>query len=285
MTNIIEHDRLYKNETLSDVTFVLDDRAGNSVEIPAHRLILASRSPVFERMFYGDLKEGHTVNITDVSAEGFTEFLQLFYLTKINLSTGNIGEVLKLVDKYDARGCWSPCIAFMEKTLDKSTAYEYYELSLSYDMLSEIKNTALRILCENYKLVLDTMDVKSNLEILANILKSNFLWDTEVGIFNAVMAWAEALLRQRGDRITVKSIVNTLGNLLQCIRFPVMSIEELLNCFERYPDLLPSAQIIDIISYVVTKKPLTVASQFNCKKRIYSTILLCVSDPKTTKNQ
>lgn len=129
MDNILNFARLYKNDVYSDVEFVLRDRDGNRVKIPAHRLVLMVRSSVFERMFYGDLKEDRTVTIVDVSAEAFAEFLQLFYLTKVELTTDNIGEVLKLIDKYDASGLWPVCEAFMDKTLTEVTAYEYYELA------------------------------------------------------------------------------------------------------------------------------------------------------------
>lgn len=100
MDHVVELTRLYKNEENSDVEFLLKDCDGNESVIPAHRLLLLSRSTVFGRMFNGDMKEGRRVNITDASAEGFSEFLQLFYSTKVDLTSKNIGEVLKLIDKY-----------------------------------------------------------------------------------------------------------------------------------------------------------------------------------------
>lgn len=45
-----------------------------------------------DQLFFGDLKERRTVDIIDVCAESFAEFLQLFYLSKIYLTTGHIGE-------------------------------------------------------------------------------------------------------------------------------------------------------------------------------------------------
>lgn len=41
----------------------------------------------------------------------------------------------------------------------------------------------------------------------------------------------------------------------------------MLGCLERYPGLLPSSHLVDILSYVVTGKALTAAIQYNCKPR------------------
>lgn len=268
MDTTIEVDGLYKNVDHSDVKFILRNRAGHNVKFPAHRVVLSSHSPVFDRMFYGELKEGHTITITDVSAEGFAEFLQLFYKVNVNLSSVHIGDVLKLLKKYDANGFWPVCVAFMRETLTDSTAYEYYELSLSYQLPAKIKLKAKQILCKNRELVFDTsVEVKTNLSVVASILESDQLVGDEMDIFYDVMTWAEALLRLHDKPTTVENIAKALGNLLRLIRFPVMKNGELLGCLGQYPGLLPSAHVVDIMSYVVTGKALTTASQYNCKKR------------------
>lgn len=268
MDNILNFARLYKNDVYSDVEFVLRDRDGNRVKIPAHRLVLMVRSSVFERMFYGDLKEDRTVTIVDVSAEAFAEFLQLFYLTKVELTTDNIGEVLKLIDKYDASGLWPVCEAFMDKTLTEVTAYEYYELALSFNLGDDIKNKSEKLLCKNRKLVFGTSDgIKTNVLVLSNILASDELNGKEVDIFNDVMTWAEASLQQRKEAITVESIRMQLGDLQPFIRFPIMTIDNLMECLEKYPSLLPRQEMLEIISFVLNKKPLTLAKHFICEQR------------------
>lgn len=94
---------LYKSDKLSDVKFVLRDKNDRVTKIPAQRLALSLHSEVFERMFDGEMKDDGSIKIIDASPDGFAEFLQLFYLSEVKLSKVNIGEELRLIDKYDAR--------------------------------------------------------------------------------------------------------------------------------------------------------------------------------------
>ncbi|XP_043287595.1 BTB and MATH domain-containing protein 43-like [Venturia canescens] len=88
---------LYEKKTLSDVTFVIDDK-----ELPAHKAVLAVRSEVFEAMFLSEMKEKDTsrVEIVDAKAEIFEEFLKYLYTGELNDLKNKVGEMLFLADKY-----------------------------------------------------------------------------------------------------------------------------------------------------------------------------------------
>lgn len=271
MENIINHGSLYLSEECSDVEFVLQNHDQCSVKIPAHRVLLASRSVVFKRMFYGDLREGASVHIADVTAEAFTEFLQWFYLPKVELSIANIEEVLMLVDKYDAVEFWPLCEAFMTQTLNTSTAFAYYALTFadnfSPNLSDDIKTKVEDSLCKNHKLLFDT---SADVSMIANILKSDKLLGREIDIFNGMMAWAKASLQHRNKDYTAENINGQLNGLLHMIRFPIMASDEVVQCFEKYPFLLPIEQVHDLITYAGNNDAtLTVAKQFNCKLRQY----------------
>lgn len=262
---------LYKNSELSDVEFVLQNQDGNQLKIPANRALLALRSSVFRRMFYGELEEGRTVSIVDVSADAFEEFLQLFYLTKVRLTADNISEVLMLVDKYDTSEFWPVCEQFMVKTLSESTAYAYYELSLSavYNLSWNIKTKAEAILYKNRNLVFGTSGgLNTNALVLSNILKSDKLMGNEVDIFNELMIWAKASAQQRHAEVTADNINDEVSELVKLIRFPVMTIEELTQCFKDHPYLLPLQHMLDLLSFVVNGQPLTEARHYNCTNRV-----------------
>lgn len=283
MDNIVKHDLLFNNVKYSDVEFVLKDCDGNCVNIPANKAFLALRSSVFERMFYGELIETGRVAITDVSAEAFTEFLQFFYLTKVDLTTDNIGEVLKLIDKYDAKDFWPVCEAFMAKTLTESLACEYYELALSFDLSDDIKTKIEKLIGKKRQLVFGTNDEsRPNSLVLANILKSDHLVGREVDIFNDLMAWTKAVLQQRNKEFTMDNVRQEVIGLLEHIRFPIMTSEELIRCFKEYPDLLPPFQMIDLISFVVHKQELSDATRYNTEKR--QKVDIVVSDITASNN-
>lgn len=82
------------------------------------------------------------------------------------------------------------------------------------------------------------------------------------------MSLAKASLEQRNILLTTENIKEQFGDCLSLIRFPLMALSDLLKCFDDYPTLLPPDQMIDIIKYADTKTPLTVASHFNCNKRL-----------------
>lgn len=67
----------FKEQRLTDCQFeVVDLDEDESRTIGAHKLVLAMHSPVFEAMFYGELKEMMTVRITDIKFDVFKKFLR-----------------------------------------------------------------------------------------------------------------------------------------------------------------------------------------------------------------
>lgn len=99
---------MYLNSRFADVhfTFPSDEQFQ---EVPAHKMVLASASPVFAAMFFGPLKESEVVKIHDTNAGVFKEFLQFFYLSEVKLTMANLEEVVWLGDKYDMQQCFEQC--------------------------------------------------------------------------------------------------------------------------------------------------------------------------------
>lgn len=95
-------------------------------ELSAHKSVLAASSPVFNRMFNGELKEKGDVDIKDASASGFKEFLNFFYGVPMQLTIENVAEVLKLADKYDVEDCFPICIDFLKRNLDTDIVFGLY---------------------------------------------------------------------------------------------------------------------------------------------------------------
>ena len=63
---------MFNNRKLSDVRFLVEGRT-----VYGHKVILAMASPVFERMFFGELKEkGGVIEIADLTLVGFKNALR-----------------------------------------------------------------------------------------------------------------------------------------------------------------------------------------------------------------
>ena len=70
-----DHLRLFTEEFQVDVNFLIEDGEEAQI-IRAHKLILASRSPVFSAMFYGELREPDDIKLPDTTGEIFKAFLR-----------------------------------------------------------------------------------------------------------------------------------------------------------------------------------------------------------------
>lgn len=86
-------EHLYLCPDGADVWFIVDDE-----RIPAHKLLLISKSPWFKAMFCGPLADPDDVNMSEsATADEFKEFLQFFYLYNVKLTEKNIAGVFDLV--------------------------------------------------------------------------------------------------------------------------------------------------------------------------------------------
>lgn len=272
--NNIDLKPLYKDSATSDIAFILNNRSGIGTTIPAHKLILKCQSSVFDRMFYGGLNDEPIIKIPDVCAEAFTEFLQFFYLTEFDLTTENIAEVFKLIDKYDTPGFWSLCEKHLERTMTPNIAYLYYELALSFNLSKRLSERLEAIICEDPKKAFQIgVTGGSNLLVLTNLLQSNRLHCKEIDIFDGAISWAKASLESKGISDTEQNIRLELGDCIKYIRFPIMSSKEFLNCLEKFPNLLPCEEYFDILQFITNQRPLSSAKHFNHTRRFYEIVI------------
>lgn len=265
----ISHQALYRSEKLSDIAFRFIDGSCNEVKIPAHRLLLASQSPVFERMFCGDLVEGPSVVITDASAVAFAEFLQIFYSTEFNLSLSHMGEVFKLIDKYDVATVWPACEKYLIDSIQPDVAFLYYELALSFDLSEALIAELNAIICAHPIEVLRCgIEHSCNRLVLKTILQLDQLDCEEFVLLESVVDWTKATMARVGAASTdIESIRDEMGDCLDCIRFPVMTVDEMASCVERFPGLLTPEELHDVLQHIADGTELTVANRFSTMRR------------------
>jgi len=71
----------------SDVTFIITEN-GEDRRIPAHRAILASQSEYFDRLLFGEMKEGHQdveIPLQDTPLEAFQLLMKYTYCGKMKI--------------------------------------------------------------------------------------------------------------------------------------------------------------------------------------------------------
>lgn len=247
------NEKLYLNSDFADVNFVFKSDS-EIQQLPAHKLILSVQSPVFNSMFYGDLREQGDVTIVDFSADEFKEFLQFFYLNKVTLTMENIDAVVRLADMYFVVDRISAYASLLEQQLTPKN------MCWGYQLASMLNNETLIKFCEK-EICLSPKEVfKSdaflycNKDVLERILEFG-LATNEIEIFKAALEWAKcACQNDNPDEINVANMKSQLGNCLQQIRFSEMKIEEFMRCSASCAGLFTPIEFEDIVKMLTLKE-------------------------------
>lgn len=177
------------NANTADISFVCSYRAElgyiQCEKIPAHKIILASVSSVFQAMFYSHLPEKDVIELPDVTADGFKQFLHLFYNTEVKFSVDHVHEVLYLAEKYDIPDYVFMCSKYLIENGHEAFQTETF-LCCSQTVLQTIlqnkysKGEGVLLLqacinwaenaCNFHKLASDSME--NRLKVLGNCLDS-----------------------------------------------------------------------------------------------------------------
>lgn len=239
---------MYLKPDFADVHFTFS--SGNQTErVPAHKAILATASPVFAAMFYGQLKEADAVQIEDSTADAFKEFLQLVYLPEITVTMANHAEVLSLVDKYGMLDCVGTLVPLIKRHLTFENLATYYQLAISLNSL-DLKNFCERLITEfTYNTLKSESFLQCPRELVQQILQFDSLNCFEIDLFEACMAWAKLACQQkRMDENNAENLKTQLGNCFHLIRFGAMDGLEISNVLSNpvYKNLFNQDELIEI---------------------------------------
>ena len=126
---------ILNSDLFSDVKFVIGRTDGESESkrskqvIPAHKLVLAIGSPVFEAMFYGELAETtDSIELPDCEYDSLLEFFRYMYSDEVNLSGSNVMGVLYLAKKYMVPSLADKCMEYLEDHVDPSNVFSVLPL-------------------------------------------------------------------------------------------------------------------------------------------------------------
>lgn len=230
-------EHLYLSERFVDVHFLFVSDDGAALEsVPGHKNLLAADSDVFERMFYGDLKETGDVTIVDASAAAFKEFMQFFYLSDVKISAEHIAGVMYLGHKYNVKKCIDGCVKLLHDDLNDENVCSILPL-VNFDEQNELMRICERHILLNTAAVFASASfLDCSKEALGFILRMQSLPCSEVNVFEACMAWVQAKSKQTA--VSKANVEQYLGDLYHEIRFVSMTIEEFCALKTKYNDVL-----------------------------------------------
>uniref|UniRef100_A0A5B7AIU1 BTB domain-containing protein n=1 Tax=Davidia involucrata TaxID=16924 RepID=A0A5B7AIU1_DAVIN len=132
--------------------------AANPVPVPAHKAVLASRSPVFRAMLENEMEESlsGTIKISDVSHDALRSFVNYLYTAEACPDEQMACDLLVLAEKYQVKHLKTYCEKFMVSKLN----WENSLLSYAFAHQHNAKN----LLDASLSFIMDNMDKLSKRE-------------------------------------------------------------------------------------------------------------------------
>lgn len=132
----------------SDVVLVASQDA--SVPVPAHKAVLASRSPVFRAMLENQMEESlsGTIKIGDVSYDALRAFVNYLYTAEISLDEDMACDLLILAEKYQVQHLKDYCEKFLVSKLNWDNSIMSYTFAHQHNA-KHIVEAALNLITDN----------------------------------------------------------------------------------------------------------------------------------------
>ncbi len=238
--------------------------------IHAHRCVLAALSPKYKAQFYGAMPNKEIIELKNVSAAAFMEFLQFFYVDEVTLTMENIECVIDLAQQSLVADFVEECTKFLLDMVGIDKLVWCYRLSVLYQI------ALLQQFCEEQISMHITKVFKSagflecDCKILELILKLDQLTCKEVEVFDACISWARAACKR--NCIELQSVAahlrEVLGDAVFQIRFCTMSVEEFASLHKLYAGFFSTDESNEIIYGIGKVNDSSKPGLFNHKPRI-----------------
>lgn len=235
---------LLNNQILSDVKFIFPN--SQSQVIYGHTFLLSKKSPVFYRLFHGNVtNEGITIEIKDVSPYSFLELLKYIYTEIVVLVEENVSEINYLANKYLIKNLQQECEAFVEENISIENVLTILEGSIDFKC-NLIEETCVDFIeIHTDEILSHEYFLKTDIEIVRYLLAFDTMNCNEMKIFNLVIKWAEVYCAKNKKKIT------SLRGLFRLIRFPTMNSVEFAECI-KHRTLFTAEEIGVIFLYIST---------------------------------
>ncbi|XP_067654286.1 BTB/POZ domain-containing protein 6-B-like [Haliotis asinina] len=210
---------MLKSEVSCDVSFLVG-RDGQTVN--AHRFVLISRSCVFAAILSEVNRVDTDLSIPDIEADDFHAFLVYLYTNEADLDPKNATSLLYAARKYGVGGLEDMCVDYLKENLTPLNACIVLEAAFQSNQM-KLFSKALKMIHRNGNECLQTPSFLAlSHTCVDQIVRPDDLEADETVVFEAVNKWAEAECKRQEFEITPKTKRQILGDVLMCVRFPLM---------------------------------------------------------------
>ncbi|XP_076333753.1 BTB/POZ domain-containing protein 6-A-like isoform X2 [Tachypleus tridentatus] len=234
---------LYNSEEHHDVIFMVG-KGENIWRFPCHSFILYEASPAFQSLLFWEVANRdnvRTLTVEDVEPEVFEKLLRFVYCGADEASPTSVRMALQLFatsKKYNVQKLSTICLCYLhnhvteKNVLEVLTYLKPFFANNSYDDEQNLQNelflkcfTLIDVYAE---FVLSTSDFE-NLDskvVMDIVIRDTLQVKSEVTVFRALNRWACQEAKRQKRELTSMNKRATLGNLLYCCRYLVMSMQE-----------------------------------------------------------
>lgn len=237
-------DQLVGNKLHSDLEFLIED---DNFEIPAHKLIVAAASPVFDRMIYGTETFSPTdvVKVDGISKDAFFQILRFIYTDKISINEGNVFEILYKSNYYGLQDIEAGCLDFLDKCLNVFTVVWIYHHLFHLYSKSELLNKCVQYI-RIQPLVAFASDYfeKISVDEMKSILRMDGINCSEAELFEALITLSKAHCVAQGVDVTTANQRRILNDAEKLLRLD--SLSDFDNCLKIQNDFYSTSEIEQI---------------------------------------
>lgn len=234
--------QLCMSEDYSDVIFVVENE-----KLPAHRVILASRSEYFRALLYGGMCESNQSEIVlKIPLDAFKALLRFIYSGHMSLTQmkeETILDTLGLANQYGFTELELAISEYLRQVLSLNNVCAILDAARLYN-LDALTTVCYTFMDRNATDILTHESFKNlSKESLEQVLRRDSFFAPEVQIFVAVSEWCK-----NNSNVDIESVVSY-------VRLPLMNLEQLLKVV-RQSKILDPEKLLDAIEEKTTSKSL-----------------------------
>ncbi|XP_050427746.1 kelch-like protein 28 [Adelges cooleyi] len=211
----------FKEQTLCDVLLICDD----GVQISAHKVILASASPMLLKMFDGGFKETKEISmpIKDIESGILKSIVTCAYTFQMDINNNNIEKLVRASDYFQFNYAKDLCYDYVKNNINVSNCLNIMRFA-EPTSLKGLYNYCFLYCLENFNTMLESQIIQLyelNFEDIFKIISNDHLMvESEEKIIDFIFEWIKYDLEERRKY---------LSNLLNYLRLPLVSKKALLR--------------------------------------------------------
>ncbi|EDW66045.1 uncharacterized protein [Drosophila virilis] len=269
---------LLHSEKWADCRFLVGTPPNQRI-IAGHKLLLAMASPVFERMFFGNLPDKtDPIIIPDVQPEAFEAMLEYIYTDRITIgSFDKACELCYVAKKYMLPHVVTRCTHFLWADLSPKNACRAYEFAKLFDE-PRLMQSSMDLIAANTREVLsDPSFLDIEVSTLMAILDQHRLnIDSELDLFNCLLKFASerGILNENGNDDMASGSGNNNKSGSACTEHPDAAANEIVEEIKMEPDVAAMVQHMhqdeDVDSYKHVSEQATTGNGSACSSPIHA---------------